>query len=237
MFKLLLSIFLFSSAVVNGQQLLFENYSSGEGLSQNSGNAIAQDADGFMWFGTQDGLNRYDGKRFKIFLPHAYEGRKMPCNNITSLYYDNYSNHLWIGTFRGLCLYSLRGDSMATTAEMFPYAAELNKVMVKNIVSFTENEYWIITYNKGLLYINSKKKSVLSFFTQPDQRYQVNSLAMHKGKIIVSLAYQLYQMNVSSSGFQPVPLLQAFHFPEIKEIVSYKNALWVGTLNGGGFFI
>jgi len=237
MFKLLLSIFLFSSAVVNGQQLLFENYSSGEGLSQNSGNAIAQDADGFMWFGTQDGLNRYDGKRFKIFLPHAYEGRKMPCNNITSLYYDNYSNHLWIGTFRGLCLYSLRGDSMATTAEMFPYAAELNKVMVKNIVSFTENEYWIITYNKGLLYINSKKKSVLSFFTQPDQRYQVNSLAMHKGKIIVSLAYQLYQMNVSSSGFQPVPLLQAFHFPEIKEIVSYKNALWVGTLNGGCFYI
>lgn len=235
--KLLLSIFLFSTAFVNAQQLLFENYSSGEGLSQNSVNAIAQDANGFMWFGTQDGLNRFDGKRFKIFLPHAYEGRKLPCNMITSLYYDNYSHYLWIGTYRGLCLYSLPGDSMATTTEMFPYAPELNKAMVKNIVSFTENEFWITTYNKGLLYINTKSKAVLSFFTQPDQIYRVNNVVMHKGKIVVSLAYQLYQMNVSASGFQPMPLLRAFHFPEIKEIVSYKNALWIGTLNSGCFYI
>ena len=49
--------------------ITFVSYKIEDGLSQSSVNAIAQDADGFMWFGTRDGLNRFDSRRFKPFFP------------------------------------------------------------------------------------------------------------------------------------------------------------------------
>src|SRR4026208_1399850 len=99
-FALLIILIMFSG-ITKGQQLLFENYTSEQGLSQNSCYTIAQDADGFMWFGTQDGLNRYDGKEFRIFLPQNADGHKLPSNYISSLYFDSLQNQLWVGTIQG----------------------------------------------------------------------------------------------------------------------------------------
>ena len=147
MYKLLAIALLFAGGRLHSQTLLFENYSSSVGLSQNSCYAIAQDNLGFMWLGTQDGLNRFDGKQFNVFLPQTEKGQKLPCNNITGLHFDNYKNLLWIGTLRGLRLYDTDGDSLATVSEVFPYASFLDKLMVKKIVSFKENEYWVICYN------------------------------------------------------------------------------------------
>lgn len=150
---LLLSLLLARACSVLGQStgLYFENYSSGQGLSQNSCYTIAQDADGFMWFGTQDGLNRYDGKQFKVFLPQNEIGKKLPSNYISSLYFDPHKNLLWIGTIGGVCIYDPKKDQLFTITELFPNASELAKVPVKKIVAFNENEYWIVTFNRGLL--------------------------------------------------------------------------------------
>ena len=60
-------LLLLSPIIVFAQNLSFENYTSEQGLSQHNCISIAQDAEGFMWFGTYDGLNRYDGKQFRLF--------------------------------------------------------------------------------------------------------------------------------------------------------------------------
>ena len=59
-------ILLFSALAVSGQPLYFDRIDTRYGLSQNTVNEIIQDSRGFMWFGTKDGLNRYDGTHFKI---------------------------------------------------------------------------------------------------------------------------------------------------------------------------
>ncbi len=232
MSKFLLAVLVFSGGMLHSQSLLFENYSSAQGLSQNSCYAMAQDNHGFIWLGTQDGLNRFDGKQYKIFLPQTVKGEKLPCNNITALHFDNYKNQLWIGTLRGLRLYDTKGDSIATVSEMFPYASDFDNLMVKKIISLKENEYWIISFNRGLLHINAKERSVSSFFTDAGLQYQVSSMALHKGEIIVSLLNKLFKMKVSQNGYEPQAILQDYNFPEIKELFSYRNALWVGSLNG-----
>lgn len=232
MCKPLFFVLLFVTGRINSQPLLFENYSSTQGLSQNSCYAMAQDDYGFIWLGTQDGLNRFDGKQYKVFLPQTNEGRKLPCNNITALYFDNYKKQMWIGTLRGLRLFDTKGDSIATVSEIFPFASGYNNLMVKKIISFKENEYWIITYNRGLLHINAEKKSVSSFFTDAGLQYEVSSMALHKGEIIVSLLNRLFKMKVSQNGYQSEAILQGYDFPEIKDLYSYKDALWVGSLNG-----
>jgi ligand-binding sensor domain-containing protein len=114
---LLLSILVLIAGLLHGQPMLFENYNSDNGLSQNSCYAISQDKYGFMWFGTQDGLNRYDGREFKIYSAQNEIGKKLPSNIITSLFYETNTNLLWVGTVQGACIYSVAGDSLMSISE------------------------------------------------------------------------------------------------------------------------
>lgn len=225
------------TCVARGQALLFENYTSDQGISQNSCYSIAQDGNGFMWLGTQDGLNRYDGKEFKVFLPQTDIGRKLPSNYISSLHYDSQHQLLWIGTIRGACLYLPRKDSLMTVTEIYPYAGLLNNVPVKKIVSFRENEYWILTYNRGLMLLNTLQKKLTSYFGDSLSRAKVNSLVEHDGKLIVAIFNQLYYLSPRGDGYDTKPLIPNYSFPEIKELYSYRDALWVGTLAQGCYYL
>ncbi|MGF7141356.1 two-component regulator propeller domain-containing protein [Roseimarinus sediminis] len=77
-------------------QYNFSHIAKDEGLSHNTVECITKDADGFMWFGTRNGLCRYDGYEFKVYLNSATPG-SISGNRILSIAEDNKGN-LWIGT-------------------------------------------------------------------------------------------------------------------------------------------
>ena len=79
----------------------FKNLSIRNGLSQNTVNAILQDRKGFMWLGTKDGLNRYDGLSFRKFKHDAANPRSIGNSFITSLYED-FNGNIWVGTDAGV---------------------------------------------------------------------------------------------------------------------------------------
>ncbi|NOX16723.1 MAG: hypothetical protein GXO87_00360 [Chlorobi bacterium] len=85
------------------------------GLSQNLIYTILQDQKGFIWFGTNDGLNRYDGYEFKVFKNDIRNGNSLSGNVVKSLIEDK-NNILWIGTGRGLSKYNLRTDKFEQNA-------------------------------------------------------------------------------------------------------------------------
>lgn len=110
-FILLLGVCLTSLNSVLAQELQFRHLSIDQGLSQNLISDICQDHKGFMWFGTKDGLNRYDGYNFKIYKVDTFDSGTIPDNYITAIYEDEYAN-LWIGTmYGGLLLYDRVHDS------------------------------------------------------------------------------------------------------------------------------
>ncbi len=80
--------------------LNFTHYSLDEGLSQSSVFAIHKDRRGFMWFGTESGLNRFDGYHFTTFYNLAFDSTSISGNNITSICEDD-SGYLWIATAGG----------------------------------------------------------------------------------------------------------------------------------------
>ncbi|MEJ2734766.1 MAG: GAF domain-containing protein [Anaerolineae bacterium] len=80
--------------------LKFERYTLEEGLSQSAVPCILQDSKGFMWFCTQDGLNRYDGYQFVVYEHDPQDPNTLGSNFIQSLYEDG-SGTLWIGTNGG----------------------------------------------------------------------------------------------------------------------------------------
>jgi signal transduction histidine kinase/ligand-binding sensor domain-containing protein/CheY-like chemotaxis protein len=98
--KFFLLFFLQGYLIVFSQNLRFYNYTIENGLSQNTIQAIAQDSTGFMWFGTQDGLNRFDGYHFKIYRSGNLISNRISDNFITSLLWDD-KHGLWIGTNSG----------------------------------------------------------------------------------------------------------------------------------------
>ena len=81
-------------------QVRFDNYDQKHGLSQNSVKAILKDKNGFLWFGTDDGLNRFDGYVFDAYFDDPLDSTKLTDSNINCLL-EGGNNILWIGTANG----------------------------------------------------------------------------------------------------------------------------------------
>ncbi|TQV82931.1 two-component regulator propeller domain-containing protein [Aliikangiella coralliicola] len=81
--------------------LRFEPYSLSQGLSQGTVNCVLQDQQGFIWIGTQDGLNRFDGYTFKVFTHDPENSHSLSSSFVDSLYEDK-NGVLWVGTSNGL---------------------------------------------------------------------------------------------------------------------------------------
>jgi ligand-binding sensor domain-containing protein len=79
----------------------FDLITTEEGLSQGYIGAILQDRRGFLWFGTRDGLNRYDGYHFKVFRTNPFDSTTISGNWVSALCEDHLGN-LWVGTSTGL---------------------------------------------------------------------------------------------------------------------------------------
>ncbi len=81
--------------------LRFKRLTTAEGLSENATYCLLQDRTGFLWVGTQDGLNRYDGTGFRIFPPNPRNARALASGFILALAEERRTGHLWVGTGGG----------------------------------------------------------------------------------------------------------------------------------------
>lgn len=96
----LCALFLTLYPLAEEGNIKFERISIEDGLSQNTVSAIIQDQKGFMWFATQEGLNRYDGYEFKIYW-HEPDNPNSLSHNYVSTIVEDREGVLWIGTFGG----------------------------------------------------------------------------------------------------------------------------------------
>ncbi|MEM6803326.1 MAG: two-component regulator propeller domain-containing protein [Bacteroidota bacterium] len=99
---LLFLIFAFIWEAKAQEGINFRSFGKKEGLSQSTVFSIAQDSIGYMWFGTRNGLNRFDGLEMKVYRHEAGDSLSIPNNEIRTLYFDKIYNTLLIGTTKGL---------------------------------------------------------------------------------------------------------------------------------------
>ena len=101
-YLLLLSIIILTSVKLYSQanNIRFEHLSIEQGHTQTTVSCIVQDIRGFMWFGTYDGLIKFDGYSFTVYKPNPQDLQSLSDNGVNSIYEDQ-SGVLWIGTFRG----------------------------------------------------------------------------------------------------------------------------------------
>lgn len=160
-----------------GSIVQFEHLSIEDGLSQNAGLAIFQDSRGYLWIGTQDGLNRYDGYAFKVFKHDPDDSTSLSNNSILSVTEDT-DGSLWIGTWGGGLN---RFDPATETFTRYPAdpndPASLSDSTVTTIKQDSNGNLWVGTLN-GLDRFVPKTNGFEHFRNDPNDPNSISSNAI-----------------------------------------------------------
>lgn len=144
--------FLFLSGYSFSQQnkLLFENISLENGLSHNAVYSITQDKAGFMWFATQDGLNKYDGYNITVFKFNPTDSLSLPNNNVSKVFEDKDGN-IWVGTWGGgLCRFDPMHEKFITYKYNPSNTSSISFNRVPVIFQSRAGDLWVGTAGGGL---------------------------------------------------------------------------------------
>jgi ligand-binding sensor domain-containing protein len=148
------------------QTIHFGQLGRNEGLSQSSVNCILKDRDGFMWFGTQDGLNLYDGKKFRVFQNQPGDTNSIANNYIASICEDE-EGFLWIGTMTGGLN---RFDKNTERFKVFIHTEGSNSISdnsIWTVLAPGDSSVWIGT-SKGLNRYDKKTGQFKTFTNNSD---------------------------------------------------------------------
>lgn len=147
----------------------FENISIDEGLSNEDVTSIFQDSMGYMWIGTKDGLNRYDGEKIKIYNCNPEADNTLSSTYITDIEEDDYGN-LWIGTDHGLDFLIRDTDTIIRMKDIYD-KYNLGNLKITDLLKSTheDNVMWIGTED-GLFKVNIKEQKIEAFYHNPNEQ-------------------------------------------------------------------
>ena len=157
-------IILFSKSLLHGQTTYrFNNYTINEGLSQSSVTCIIQDNTNSLWVGTQDGLNRFDGKSFEIFNSDETKGIE---SEYIRCSFKTKNGDLWFGTSNGLTKYDVKKEEFKTYLTLKKTPLQIEKITVDN-----DGNLWLASLTSGLLIFNpTTEKFSLPPFSIPSKK-------------------------------------------------------------------
>ena len=222
-FKNVLFILLFMSGQISlAQNLKFKHIGLDEGLSNSTIECILQDHRGFLWFGTRDGLNKYDGEQITVFKS-SKDPASLSDNFIRHIYEDKHKK-LWIGTSNGLN----RFDPETNSFKRYKTGNATGTAGHHNITAIEEHEsgLWIAT-SGGLLELLNEKTKTFRHFQQPTNDIHSDK----KGNLWIATDSGLYQFDKKKNSFTRIKGLANYTLRVIAE--SADGVLWLGTEEQG----
>jgi len=242
--KLAITIFLFSIVCYSAaysQRIAFENLTVDNGLSQNSVLAIVQDGRGFMWYGTQHGLNKYNTRSFKIYKNDPADKSSLSSDYITCLLLDA-NKTLWIGTRNGLNRYNPEKDNFERV-QLNPLSK--GSQIISSVYQDRQQNIWIWSSN-GLHMLPGKTTGKFSQVAVPDSvagLYGTNVHTIyqdHEGVYWIGSSAGLTKMQKQGNRYRYRMYKHVegnFNSLSDNSVTTItedlKDNLWVGTLHGG----
>ncbi|MFC5683082.1 hybrid sensor histidine kinase/response regulator [Flavobacterium sp. MAHUQ-51] len=182
----------FTSTASFSQEYYFKHYKVENGMSNNTVLASIQDKDGFLWFGTKDGLNRFDGYHFKTFRSGSNPNTSLGINYIQSLH--EFKNYIWVGTDKGLYSYDKK-------LEKFTFLNEAINNRINDIDNDFKNNLWFISFGTLVKYnVNTKETTMFDRNTF----YTTSITCDQKGVIWASSYDDLYRYSESTQSFDKI---------------------------------
>lgn len=215
-------------------ELHLSNYSINDGLSLSAVTAFTQTDDGFIWIGTEEGLNRFDGYQFKVYKRDSKEKHTLPDNQISSLLTDS-KGRLWVGTDKGL-VYKTVDDKFISVPIEKPMQSYYVSAMVEDIYG----RLWVIVNNQLLLF-NPNEQLLVDYNKELTLKKIIRNRNITGLHAIGSSLYFgqegcLFSLDLINQELKErcIPeLIVDNGFERISSISSNKkDTLWIGTHNG-----
>jgi ligand-binding sensor domain-containing protein/signal transduction histidine kinase len=226
-----------SSASPSGQHYFFTNYTVDDGLSNNEVGCIVKDSEGYVWAGTQAGLNRFNGYDFTVYKSIAEDSTTLPSNVINTLLADR-GGDLWTGTGQGICRYDKKKNCFKRFYLCSNTGARISSFECHDLLEDSKRTIWAGT-GAGLLKYNaerdcfeqaleglpvSEKNSVTSVTEDDDGTlWMVNyDHLLHYNKD--SRAFKEFDNKISDGKFQAL---------KVYRDLTNKDFLWIATWGSG----
>lgn len=233
-FLMLTFVSLFANHV-NAERYYFQHLGLKNKLSQSSVLCIQQDKSGFMWFGTKDGLNRYDGSNFRTFKYDHKNPQSLGNNAINSLH-ENKDGNLWIGTDNGIYLYNPIMESFSKLEKKSQDSVCITQPIVQITADSHEN-IWLIVESQGVFYFDNDKQA-LFHYPVPDA-HALSSICVDQQNT-VWLGYKGKGLYYTNDTFRTLQLFTTkdgknlFATDHIFKILPEQhNTLYTGSAKGG----
>lgn len=158
--------FCFAHQRIVNTELQFDNLSLKEGLSQSIVECIFQDSKGFMWFGTEEGLNKYDGYDFTVYRHEPRDSNSLSHSNILVIFEDS-GGFMWIGTFHGgLTRFDADTGTFTRYTKHPGIPGSISSDVVRSIVETEPGVLWVGT-DHGLNRLDTKTGTFSHFLYDP----------------------------------------------------------------------
>jgi signal transduction histidine kinase/ligand-binding sensor domain-containing protein/DNA-binding response OmpR family regulator len=202
--------------------------------------SIIRDYKGLMWFGTENGLVRFDGINLKVY-EHDSNSPRSISNNIVNALFEDSKHNLWIGTTKGLNLYNRAYDNFEKLDTISDETALLNLSYISSITAISDSVLCIGTFEQGLfcLNINSKQSRRYRLITESGTNFNITCIQPETNRQLwvgtqTGLLYFDIETGRFTSFFKNRNDLQSISSNVITSIKKdiYGN-IWVGTQDTG----
>lgn len=208
--------------------LLFRNISNEEGLSHSTVYASIQDTSGYMWFGTQDGLNRFDGHTFKIYRPQPGDPGSIGFTVIRSFFIDS-SGRLWIGGAKGISLYLDNRDAFRN----YLFLDDSSGDFITSFIETSDRTIYAISLEGGLFRLEPDEREFLKVEVSSSHPFRnFYSWCLNGEDILLATESGLALFNPREKSVHPItiPGLDT----DVREIVrAGDGGYWIGTDHDG----
>jgi len=243
-FLLFVLAFLGNTVCIVPQTIHFNHLTTEDGLSNNNVYDVIQDQIGFLWFATDDGLNRFDGYEFKVFRNEPGNQNSLSDNSVWALRKDK-KGFIWIGTKNG---WLNRYDPVSDKFSKWKIESDVQK---ENAITYIYDDskglIWVGTYRSGLYRLNPSNDKIDHWSNEPNNNASISNnyissiLEDKSGNLWISTYNGLNKFNPKSSS---KIFTHYFHLPEnsnclsnslvwfLTQSESDSNIIWIGTANG-----
>lgn len=211
-------------------------------MSEATVNAIVQDRQGFLWFGTEGGLNKYDGYQFTVYEHDPNDPKSLSDNVITSMY-AGLNSVLWIGTSSGLDQLDRKTDTFVQYSQNLRGSSNLTGKTILAIFQDQTGKLWVGTEGGGLDVVDLATNQVTEYRHHPEDPQSlsndsVNSIYMSKeGEVWIGTDGGLDRFDPKTGSFShslqaSTSSLSLDNAPVRTTYEDNQGLMWIGTRDG-----